>query len=141
MTCIVLEYDAKSKILRYSSAGHEAPALYDIGRELTKKEIEFLPLPPSMRLGDRAESSFQNHSLQLHGPKGLLIYSDGVLDLQNPAADVFGERRMLKALTRIAHSQSQSTQGAVEAFTESLRNFRNEQHLADDVSFLFATLF
>ena len=63
----------------------------------------------------------------------LLIYSDGVIETENHAGDLFAEERLLDLVSRHAN---RPTPELLQTLQTSLRSWRGRNELTDDVSVL-----
>jgi energy-coupling factor transporter ATP-binding protein EcfA2 len=81
--------DPDTGTLSYCNAGHLPPYL------LSKQEVR--PLAgKGMALGVLEEMPWEHRTIQLPPDSALLLYTDGVLDAQNPQRERFGAARMLE---------------------------------------------
>ncbi|MBT3784980.1 SpoIIE family protein phosphatase, partial [bacterium] len=64
----------------------------------------------------------------------LVLYTDGVTELENPNQELFGSERFLELLWN--HSK-RSAEDMQTALLTALKDFRQGQEPSDDVSFLF----
>jgi serine phosphatase RsbU (regulator of sigma subunit) len=123
----VLEPD--SGVLTYSNAGHPPPYLFS-----PDGEAGTIALPDSgMPLGVSDEASWQQGSQPIPPGAMLLLYTDGVIDAQNPFGDFLGEEGMLNIIqTRIGGS-ALSVQ---ETLLATLGDFAGAEPQADDITLM-----
>lgn len=118
-TAFVAVLDTASGKLAYVSAGHDHPLLLRANGEL--EEIH----PTGPAIGAIEGSEFELGELQLNAGDSLLAYTDGLLDLRNPAGESFDAQRlheMLKSraadfsdwLVRIVSAADAFAAGAVQ---------------------------
>jgi sigma-B regulation protein RsbU (phosphoserine phosphatase) len=63
----------------------------------------------------------------------LLVYTDGVTEAMNEARDLFGEERLLEAMTNRA---SQTAEKLTESVVEKVEDFVREAERSDDITLL-----
>jgi serine phosphatase RsbU (regulator of sigma subunit) len=78
---------------RFISAGHNAAYLFRSG---TGKIEELLPDAHFLGMFDFA--SYESRALHLDQGDILVVYSDGLTDAENPAEEMFGEKRLLEII-------------------------------------------
>ena len=119
--------DAARGVLRYASAGHSPPLLLRAGGEMEALE----GTGPLIGLG--GDFPFEEKSLVLQEGDRLVLYTDGVVEYENPQGRFFGQER-LRAL--LLSQQAQSLDDALEAIGLALRRFGQGRRQGDDVSLL-----
>jgi sigma-B regulation protein RsbU (phosphoserine phosphatase) len=87
-TAFVGVLDTSSGKLSYVSAGHDHPLVLRAGGSLE----EIHPTGPAIGAMDDAE--FALGELQLNPGDALFCYTDGLLDIRNPAGDLFGGEKL-----------------------------------------------
>src|SRR5580658_20954 len=78
---------------QFVSAGHNAAYLF---RSATGKIEELLPDAHFLGMFDFA--SYESRALHLDQGDILVVYSDGLTDAENPAEEMFGEKRLLEII-------------------------------------------
>ncbi|MBQ9462900.1 MAG: SpoIIE family protein phosphatase [Bacteroidales bacterium] len=111
--------------LRYCNAGHNGPVI------LTDHK-DFLPVEPNLPLGIIAGMSFKEQETDLHYDDALFLYTDGLTEAENINHELFGEERMLAALSGRRPSQEHlsNMQNAVAGFV-------GDAGQSDDLTMLF----
>jgi anti-sigma regulatory factor (Ser/Thr protein kinase) len=125
VTCAVLVVNTRAHTVRSASAGH-TPLL--ILRRTG--ELEELPAtgPP---LGIVEKLQLEEHTISLEPGDATLIFSDGVTEATEQAGEFFGADR----LSDLCSSLSRRTaRHIVEATTQAVTEFRDDEPLSDDVS-------
>ena len=79
--------------LRYANAGHEYPAI-----KRKDGEFELIKERHSPPLGCMENIDYKEHSIMLYPGDIIYVYTDGVTEANNSKRELFGEKRMLKAL-------------------------------------------
>lgn len=138
MTFFVASYDKKSHMLTYSNASHEIPFLIRQNRSLAQAsspKLVDVPATPNPRLGEAADHEFCENVILIQPRDSMLIYSDGVTNLENPGKRPLGERKLLKLFEGATHLY-----GTASQITESLRinlvEYQENAKLVDDVTLM-----
>lgn len=114
--------------LVYANAGHNLPLLY---REKTGA-IEQLP-KGGTALGILENLDLVNHILAVEPGDALVLYTDGVTDIQSPTGAFFGEQRLIEVI----HEHGKDTiQNMLEQLDDALIEFRRGVPPADDITIL-----
>jgi sigma-B regulation protein RsbU (phosphoserine phosphatase) len=120
-------FDTRSSMLRMAQAGHPGPILIEKGGQ-----PEILGTG-GMPVGLWNEIDFDCFDLRVKAGDRLLLYSDGVTECINENGELFGERRLLAYLTRMA---SQPLDKLLEGLLKEIKTWRNSTESGDDVSLL-----
>ncbi|MCM2356822.1 MAG: SpoIIE family protein phosphatase [Geobacteraceae bacterium] len=126
ITMFFIKYDARSRLLTYSSAGHNHPLLYRPGA-LSCIELD----AEGLIIGVKRGVAFEERSLQLQQGDILLMYTDGITEAQNSAGELFGERRLCQIL---ASAQYESPELLIDRILDEVAAFTETLPLQDDVS-------
>jgi hypothetical protein len=121
--------DPADGTLIYCNAGHYPPFL--LGSE-EGGAVELLP-GRGMALGVLQDTHWGHTRVQLDPGSLLLLYTDGVVDAQNPQEERFGSERMLDVLRK---SSSRSARGVQEALLAQLQQFMGDEPQFDDITFV-----
>ncbi len=126
-TTILGEIDAAEPIGRIVQAGHPSPLLIR-----SNGEVE--PLGGSgFPVGMVAQANYESIEFAFRTGDRLLIYSDGVVETENPRGAFYSEERLHDFVA--GHAQS-TTPDLLASLQNSLRKWRGESELTDDVSVL-----
>ena len=87
--------DTASGEVRFANAGHNPPLIYSKG-----KGFQYLTIQAGFVLGPIMDSVYVTESLTLADDDVFFLYTDGVTEAKNPAAELYGEKRLLEALNR-----------------------------------------
>lgn len=113
--------------LTYCNAGHNPPYLIR-GREHAMLE----PLSKTgMVLGVTEDGSWQQNEVQLALGDTLLFYTDGLIDVQDPAGSPYGEKRLKESI--VAHV-GHSAQEIQSRLLKELHDFMGDAPQADDIT-------
>jgi phosphoserine phosphatase RsbU/P len=119
--------DVASGLLRFASGGHP-PALYLPANEPSR----FLDAS-GFAIGWFPDAAYREYELPLAPGDRLLVYSDGIIETANDAAQAFGR-------DRLARDAEASRQAPLEALLETIvhaaREFRGAGPTLDDISAL-----
>lgn len=113
----------------YCNAGHPPPVLVD-----RSGCARFAARSENLPLGILTQLTFQPNRLVLD-PDGMLLflYTDGVTEAVDPDGDMFGEERLLEALTG---SGDLTPLGAVQKVSDAVRVFSRGAAQRDDITML-----
>ena len=117
--------DMKTGHLRYCNAGHNAPVLLNTAKTL-------LPVVSNVPLGIVAGTAFQEQETDLKYDDALFLYTDGVTEAENAKHELFGEKRMVDALSGLKGSKAH-----LEEMQKALDAFVGDTPQSDDITMLF----
>ena len=120
-------FDTQSSMLRVAQAGHPGPIL--IGRDAQPEILGTGGMP----IGLWNEIDFDCFEVRVRAGDRLLLYSDGVTECLNGKGELFGERRLLAYLARMA---SQPLDNLLEGLLKEIREWRPNTESGDDISLL-----
>jgi serine phosphatase RsbU (regulator of sigma subunit) len=89
------EFDSRSSVLRYVSAGHCSPIFISDSGEATTLPGGDLPV------GLFAEAAYQELRVTVSSGCAIVVYTDGVADALNSQGEAFGEERIRRYLTSL----------------------------------------
>lgn len=121
-------YNLKSRILSYTSAGHNPPYVVSASGEVTSLEPE-----PSVVLGILEGAPYIVESVKLHEGDGLFMFSDGVTEALNNDLELFGEERLEKAL---AKHHAETPEELNKCILKELQTFVDGAPQSDDIAML-----
>ena len=116
--------DLKTGHLRYCNAGHNAPVLLGKGKAL-------LPVIPNIPLGIMKGMVYKEQETDLGYDDAIFLYTDGLTEAENLNHELFGEQRMLAALSGLKGSRAH-----LEAITGAVNAFVGEAAQSDDLTML-----
>jgi sigma-B regulation protein RsbU (phosphoserine phosphatase) len=123
-------YDADSRCLTYSCAGHNPPRLLRCG-VAPVHSLNDATMPP---LGFMTDIRYIDHSIALEPGDRLVLYTDGIVEAQSPQGEMFGTGRLDDALCQCAGNAEQS----IHRVLASLETFTAGHPPADDRTLLIA---
>lgn len=133
MTMALVAVDVEHKSVRWASAGHDPTIVY-FPADDRFDELEGGDLPLGM-MEDIVYEEYRRDGL-VPGCI-LLIGTDGIWEMRNPAGDLFGKQRLLDLVKAHAHRPAK---GIAEALEIALASWRAEVAAQDDVTFVIAKI-
>ena len=128
ITMTYLSYDTVTGRLRYTNAGHPPSLLYRPASE-TFFELD----AEGLILGVQKGVSFEEPSLQIEKGDLLLLYTDGIIEAEGAAGDLFGTKRLCEVLTREYWRPSASV---IASVLDAVSAFTGTSSFNDDISML-----
>ena len=83
-----------------------------------------------------ANAQIKLATVPLNSGDRLMLYTDGMIELQDSSGKTWGERALLKCLIRCANEQM-NLEAMVKEVSDEFTNFRKETGLVDDVTYFF----
>ncbi len=117
--------DMKTGHLRYCNAGHNAPMLLNATKTM-------LPVVSNVPLGIVAGTAFQEQETDLKYDDALFLYTDGITEAENAKHELFGEERMINAL-----SEPKGSKAHLEEMQKAISDFVGNAPQSDDITMLF----
>jgi sigma-B regulation protein RsbU (phosphoserine phosphatase) len=128
ITMFYAKYDADSRRLLYSNAGHNMPLLLRRGTpRCTPLDAE------GLILGVKKVVAFEENSVFLQKGDLLLIYTDGIVEAQNNADELFGVDRLCAILSEAADEEPEAI---VDRILREVASFSLSEALQDDISMI-----
>ena len=134
MTMILLVVDARERSIRWASAGHDAPIVYD------PRADEFLELPEinGLPLGVMDDSEYGEASHPGLPPGALvLVGTDGIWETRDPGGTEYGKDRLCEIIRENRDAPVDQISDAINA---ALRQYRADADQDDDITFVLARL-
>jgi serine phosphatase RsbU (regulator of sigma subunit) len=113
---------------QFISAGHNPAYLF---RSATGKIEELVSGAYFLGMFDFA--SYQSRTLHLDKGDILVVYSDGLIDAENPKEEAFGEARVLEIIQRESPSGSHAVE---QGFLKAIEDFTQGMPQTDDITFV-----
>jgi serine phosphatase RsbU (regulator of sigma subunit) len=124
VTMQIVTLDFERKVIEVASAGHPPPLIIESGR------TRALEVEAQLVLGVEKVVHYPTQRFAMPESSGMLLYTDGVVDVRGPGDQRYGIARLRQTLD----SQSGSAQDIVDAVTASVRQFHGPQELDDDLT-------
>jgi len=137
VTFVVGVIDLPTGLLRYASAGHEAPILMGQGQ---------MECNSNLPLGTMPGWKFIQHEMTLPDEAMLFLFTDGLTEAMNASKALFGKRRMMEVVNAIpAHttpengaqdSMELSPRDIIGCMTAAVQDFVAGAEQSDDLTML-----
>ena len=133
MTMLLMAVDADRREMRWASAGHDAPFVYD------PAEDRFHELSGgNMSLGIKKHSGYDEHIFKdVKTGQIYLASTDGLWEAFNQNKEMFGKDRVRNLIRRYADLTAQEI---CDRINESLSNFLGNTILDDDLTFVIVKI-
>jgi len=118
-------FDATSRTLNYSSAGHP-PALMFNGHPRAHIKLGL----PSLMIGASDEATFETRSEKIPSGSRLYVYSDGVSDIDMPEGGLLNVNGLVDMLAHVANEQD----SRVDRVLRQARALQGSPEFKDDFS-------
>lgn len=132
-TAFVLSLDNQTRKIRYSNASHNPPYVIPAKEDLGKGDFKPLMDQLGPRLGEEAASEYHDVELEIKSGDKVLLYTDGILELENPSSKAYGTRRFIKKLIEQAKND---VSVIVEKSIEDAFTFAQEIEPKDDMTLI-----
>lgn len=126
LTMFYLQYSLITQTLSYANAGHPMPLLY------SQSKFECRQLDADgLIIGVRKNVSFEENKIQLISGDCLLLYTDGLIEAENPEGEFFGTERLMELFSRLA---KQKPATIIEEIIHRLKQFCRTESFKDDIT-------
>jgi sigma-B regulation protein RsbU (phosphoserine phosphatase) len=126
ITMFYLSYLPDTRTLKYANAGHNFALL------LRSADGVCTPLhAEGLVLGVESAVEFEEHSVQLSIGDKLLLYTDGIIEAQNPQGDFFDLDRLCEAFRT---HRDLAPEALIRRLLEEVRGFCGESPPSDDIA-------
>jgi phosphoserine phosphatase RsbU/P len=124
--------DVRTGIINLGNAAHPFPYHYSAATgEL--KMLALMSVPLGMRLPAGSNTDPEETELILAPGDALVLYSDGVTDMQTVAGEFYEEARLE---TLIRNHIGEGTEALIDVVFEDLKQFKGNASQTDDVTLL-----
>ena len=127
-TCFYALYDAASRRIVYTNAGHPPPLLFRNGT-VVKLDVGGTPL------GLISPMTYQEAELTLEPGDMLVAFSDGLTESENNFEEQFGVQRLVEAIQR---ARGDSLEALVDEIYRSVENWTGSTEHQDDMTLIVA---
>lgn len=124
-------YNMKHRVFTYCSAGMNTQPLVLQGNG----KIKTIPIVglPICKLAGIANPSYENQTLQLEKGDSLLLYTDGLIEIDRKRPEYFTETHLMEYLRGIRNTTASDT---VDYMFELFETILGDRHMIDDVTVL-----
>lgn len=129
LACVL---DATNGTLRYANAGHPSPIVLRHGSETASPlEASKQGMGPALALCHDADYPVCTHQL---GPRDrLLLFTDGLFEVESDSGELYGETRLVEAVDRAA---AHPADDLLPRLVDEVRGFASHGRFGDDVCIL-----
>lgn len=127
-TAIFVQLDISNGMLVYVNAGHIPPAI--IHQDGT---VETLKCKPNFVLGIKPDYIYSRERVFLTPGDRVFLYTDGITEAMNTQGELFGTKRLYKALEK--HSRLDGEK-LIESVRAEVKAFAGEAEQSDDITML-----
>ena len=127
VTFFVGVLDLHTGHLRYCNAGHNAPVL------MTSGKAALLDTIPNLPLGVMRGFSYKEQETSLATNDGLFLYTDGLTEAENTNHELFGDKRMLEAVTKHCEDKAETQ---LKSMASSVKGHTRDCNASDDLTML-----
>jgi serine phosphatase RsbU (regulator of sigma subunit) len=124
VTMMIVVVNPRGGPIELATAGHPAPLLVE-GDTITKLDIE-----PQLVLGVDSHASYATQRIAMPVGATLLLYTDGVTDVQAPNDSRLGNEGLLKSMP----ARSANAQAALDSLVSAVNAFRGPREIGDDLT-------
>ena len=130
-TAFLAVIDLENGELRYASAGHPAPIMRSV-------EGEACVLPMGGRgkgtaLGLFPDATYESQTLKLSMLKQLMLFTDGIIEVENPDGEAFLQNRLVQA---VSEEECSGVDQLLDRVLDRVLAFAKSQRFDDDVCLL-----
>jgi serine phosphatase RsbU (regulator of sigma subunit)/anti-sigma regulatory factor (Ser/Thr protein kinase) len=133
ITAQVVQVDLRTRRVTVASAGH-CPLLFVPADGGAISELHSNGLP----IGVLPDTVYRPATAVLGSPAALLLHTDGLTDVRNPAGRTFGQRRLRSWMSAHFVPGRPATE-VRDRLTKELNRFRGDAPMTDDQAFLLLT--
>jgi sigma-B regulation protein RsbU (phosphoserine phosphatase) len=130
VTMLLMVIDVHNGTVDVAAAGHPPPLVGDGGR------FKPLDVEPELVLGVDPDSRYTTQRFSLARGSALVLYTDGVIDAQDPA----DQRFTVDSLAKAVYGKYEHAQAIIDAVTTAVNNFRGGRALPDDLTLVAVQL-
>ena len=127
MTLFYAEIDRPQSMIRWVNAGHDPAMVFDP----SKNNFEELNGSSNLALGVMEDSKYTEAQREIAPGQIMVMATDGIWEARNANGEMFGKDRLHKVIRENASATANEIQTAV---FESVRRFRNDARLEDDMT-------
>ena len=129
VTLIYGVIDTDKREFHFVNAGHHPPLLY----ESTTQDTTTLATERGLILGFQENERFKSVRQRLRPGQALVLFTDGVIDAQNPSEEQFGEDRLRTLIS--AHGDD-TAKIIIDRIYEAVREFMEDEPQFDDLTMI-----
>lgn len=127
VTLIAGELDLANGHLRFCNAGHDPMLL------LHSESLEEIEMASNLPVGLIENFPYQMNEADMKPGDKLLLYTDGVVEAENPDKQLYAIDRLVAAVEK---NLQLSSQGIIEMITDDVRTYANGADQSDDITIM-----
>lgn len=101
-TAFVLSFNKQTGKASYSNASHNPPYLMPAKEGLSKSDFVPMMERNGERLGESVNSTYSDVEFEKKSGDKIILYTDGLLEMENPEDKAYGTRRFIKRLIALS---------------------------------------
>lgn len=128
VTMIYGVYDARTRVFHFANAGHPEPMV-----RAADGKTRTIPHPGAgLPLGIMDDTAYTTQDLTLKPGEALVLYTDGITEAYNSEKELFGEARLMDAISRGGSRPEGGAGGILAAIVEGVGAHAGLAHRSDD---------
>ena len=126
ITMFYMQYRSSTRELSYTNAGHPPPLLLrGEGESCAKLDTEGLVI------GVKKKMEFEEKRVTLNPGDTILLYTDGIIEAENPQGEFFGTARLCEILNKTLDLSSEQI---IHGIIADLQDFCGTKTFNDDIT-------
>jgi sigma-B regulation protein RsbU (phosphoserine phosphatase) len=136
MTFFLASIDLAKGTMSYACASHDPPYLLkNAGRKFARRDLIPLNDVNGSRLGEYKDSRYKDVTIEFSPGDLVFLYTDGILDIESPTGEKWGERAFLSSLIESANGDGR-VDNKVDFILNRVNQYRSGAPLIDDVTMI-----
>ena len=131
ITIFAMVFDKNMGTIRYCNGGHNQPAVLKRGSEIRTFECEGAPIS-----NWGIDFEYKDYALQYRKGDKLVLFTDGVADIQNSEGEAFGIDRICEAVSEAPDEMNI----ILNHLGSKLKDFYGKEKVTDDITILVLDL-
>ncbi len=127
VTCWMGLLNLNTGILTFANAGHNPPLIFK------QRTAEYLKVKPNLMLAGMPDMKYTDHQVHIEKGDRVFVYTDGVTEATNASQELYGEERLLHAVTKL---KDYSSKDLLENIRKDIDAFVGAAPQFDDITML-----
>ena len=132
VTAFYAIYDPATHLMRYASAGHDAPLVL----HSTDCTFEIPEATNNVPLGVREIEVYESREFQLAPGDFIVLFTDGIFEVHNKDNELYGMERFTEAVRQC----TETPQAIIDSLLDDIQAFTDNQPAHDDQTLLIAKI-